>query len=102
MQCSCRIHRIEFPSTLLTFNPEHYSFPPVLAQTAHLCLLSPRLRSFYSLCLFLQPWALFYLQDFEFSIDFKASAELLGSLVVDLVVADVQVNQHIIDFESFS
>lgn len=47
-------------------------------------------------------WALFYLQDFEFFIDFKAPAELLGSLVGDLVVADVQVNKHVIDFESFS
>lgn len=47
-------------------------------------------------------WALFYLQDFEFSIDFKAPAELLGSLIVDLVVADVQVNQRAVDFESFS
>lgn len=51
---------------------------------------------------FSHAWALFYLQDFEFFIDFKAPAELLGSLVVDLVVADVQVNQHVIDFESFS
>lgn len=47
-------------------------------------------------------WALLYLQDFEISIDFKASAEPLGSLIVDVVVADVQVNQHVIDFESFS
>lgn len=47
-------------------------------------------------------WALFYLQNFELSIDFKAFAELLCSIIVDLVVADVQVNQHVIDFESFS
>lgn len=46
-------------------------------------------------------WALFYLQDFQCSIDFKAFADLLGSLIVDLVVADVQVNQHIVNFESF-
>lgn len=45
--------------------------------------------------------ALFYLQNFERSIDFKAFADLLGSLIVDLVVADVQVNQNTVNFESF-
>lgn len=48
------IHGIEFPSTLPTFNPEQYSFPPVLAQTAHLCLLS-LLTQIFLLPLFIPP-----------------------------------------------
>lgn len=54
------IHRIEFPSALITFKPEQYSFIPVLRQLTSVFCAS-WLRSFYSPHLFLQPCQAFIL-----------------------------------------
>lgn len=73
---------------------------PILIQTAHSVFCASDLST-PPVCSSSPARALFYLQNFECSIDFKAFADLLGSLIVDLVVADVQVNQHTVNFESF-
>lgn len=73
---------------------------PILVQTAHSVFCASDLST-PPVCSSSPARALFYLQNFECSIDFKAFADLLGSLIVDLVVADVQVNQNTVNFESF-
>lgn len=83
------IHGIEFPSALLTFNPEQYSFPPVLAQTAHLSLLS-LLTQIFLLPLFIplvMPGLYFTFRILSFSLTSRPLQSFLApSLVIWLLL----------------